>query len=76
MGKLQVISETVNQTEVYPYDYLANFVSELEDFQQAVEEDHEPAATGVDGLRVVQVTWAAIESARTGRTIKLEPLDV
>ena len=71
MGKLQVISETVNQTEVYPYDYLANFVSELEDFQKAVEEDREPTATGMDGLRAVQVTSAVVESARTGRTIKL-----
>jgi len=76
MGKLQVISQNLNQTEVYPYDYLANFISELEDFQKAVEEDREPTASGMDGLRVVQVTCAVIESARTGRTIKLEPLDV
>ena len=74
LGKVQVMSETFNRTEVYPYSYLANFISELEDFRRAIEADREPAATGVDGLRVTQVTDAAIESARTGRTVKLQPL--
>ncbi len=31
---------------------------------------------GLDGLRVVQVTLAMIESARDGRTVKIEPLTV
>ena len=76
LGKVQVVSETFNHTEVYPYSYLANFISELEDFHQAIEEDREPVATGVDGLRVTQVTDAVIESARTGRAVKLEPLSI
>ena len=74
MGRVQVASESVNQTEVYPYDYLANFIAELEDFHQAIEEDRRPAATGLDGLHVAQVTSAMVDSARTKRTIKLEPL--
>ena len=75
-GRVEVVSETVNRTEVYPYNYLANFISELEDFHRAVEEDREPAATGLDGLRVTQVTSAVVESARTGRAIKLDPLEI
>ena len=76
LGRVQVVSETVNQTEVYPYNYLANFVAELEDFDQAVQHDREPAATGVDGLRVTQVTAAMIESARTARAVRLEALSI
>ena len=76
MGSVEVTSVSVNQKQVYPYDYLANFVDEIEDFQRAVEGDREPAATGIDGLRVTQVTSAVIESARTGRAVKVEPLSV
>ena len=49
---------------------------ELADFHRAIREDRAPAATGLDGLRVVQVTLAMIASARDGRTIKIEPLTV
>ncbi|MCH7606148.1 MAG: Gfo/Idh/MocA family oxidoreductase [Chloroflexi bacterium] len=75
-GRVEVVSETVNRTEVYPREYLGNFVAELEDFHQAIEQDREPAATGMDGLSVVQITLAMVRSARDGRTIKLEPVQV
>ena len=54
----------------------ADFIDELADFHCAIREDRAPAATGLDGLRVVQVTLAMIESARDGRTVKIEPLTV
>ena len=72
-GRIDVASETVNRTEVYGGNYLGNFIAELEDFHQAIEQDREPVATGLDGLRVVEVTLAMIESARTGRTVKIDP---
>ena len=75
-GEIEVISDTVNRTESYPENYLANFIAQTEDFQKSVAEDRDPAATGVDGLRVVEVTLAAIESARTGKTIKIEPVEI
>ena len=75
-GKVDVVSETVNQSSEYPGSYLGNFISQIEDFQRAVEEDRDPAATGVDGLRVVEATLAMIESARTGRTVKVEQTPV
>ncbi len=40
------------------------------------QEDRDPAASGIDGLKVVQVTVGMVESASTGRTVKLEPLPV
>ncbi len=75
-GEVEIVSETVNRTEAYPNNLLANFIDLLGDFQQAVEKDREPAATGVDGAHVVQVTLAMIESARTGRSVRLEPLKI
>ena len=71
-----MVSETVHKAEVYPLTPLANFIDELADFHRAIREDRAPAATGLDGLRVVQVTQAMIESARDGRTVKIEPLTV
>jgi 1,5-anhydro-D-fructose reductase (1,5-anhydro-D-mannitol-forming) len=70
-GSVDVVSETVNRSQEYADEYLGNFISELQDFHQAVEEDREPAASGVDGLRMVEVTLAMIESASTGRTVKV-----
>lgn len=75
-GDIEVISDTVNRTESYPENYLANFIAQTEDFQQAVAEDRDPAATGVDGLRSVEITLAAIESARTGRVVKISPTEI
>lgn len=71
-----MVSETVHKTEVYPLTPLANFIDELGDFHHAMREDCEPAATGLDGLRVVQVRLAMIALARDGRTVTIEPLTV
>jgi len=72
MGEVEVVSETVNQSESWEYDFLANFIAELEDYHSALKEDREPAATGVDGLRSTEVNSAVIESAKTGRAIEIE----
>jgi 1,5-anhydro-D-fructose reductase (1,5-anhydro-D-mannitol-forming) len=68
-GRFETVSETVNETSEYPEELLPNYVAEIEDFQQAVAARREPAATGVDGLRVVETTVAMIESARSGRSV-------
>ena len=72
-GALEVVSETINKSATVPADHLANYVDELQDFQQAVRENREPAATGLDGLRVVQTTLAMITSATEKRTVKVPP---
>ena len=71
-GQTEVVSATVNLSESFETDFLANFVDELEDFALAVEEDREPRATGADGLSATLVTAAAVESARTGRAVKVD----
>ena len=75
-GGLEVSSETVNTTQTYEPDPLALFTWQTEAFNRAIQRDEEPVASGVDGLKVVQVTVAMIESASTGKTMKLEPLPV
>jgi 1,5-anhydro-D-fructose reductase (1,5-anhydro-D-mannitol-forming) len=75
-GTFEVMSETVKTTDTYPHQPLANFIDELDDFHRAIRENREPAASGLDGLRVVQVALAMIASAREQRTIRIEPLTV
>ena len=75
-GSLEVISETVQTNSSVSPDGLANYIAELEDFHTALTESREPAATGLDGLRVVQVTEAMKTAARDGRAVQIEPLTV
>jgi hypothetical protein len=63
-GRFEITSHTVNETADYPEALLPNYVAEIEDFQR-VATDGQPAATGLGGLRGVEVTLAVIESART-----------
>jgi len=75
-GALEVVSETGNTTVAYSEDPLALYTRQVEAFNQAIQHDEEPSASGRDGLHVVQVTRAMIESASTGRTVKIAPLSV
>jgi len=72
-GELRVSSETVNTTVAYEPDFVYVVTKYIEYFQRAIAEDREPAASGSHGLKLVQLTEAMVESAKTGRTIKLEP---
>ena len=70
-GSFEVMSETVNRTETYAPEPLANYIDEIAEFQAAIEQGREAAASGTDGLRVVEVTSAMIEAATTKRTVSL-----
>lgn len=72
LGSAEVVSATENGSESWEYDYLANFVAELEDFRDALEHGRAPAATGDDGFQAACVTAAAIESAKTGKLVRLQ----
>ena len=75
-GKLDVVSETVNLSESYDRDLLTLYKLQTEAFNRAVQHDEEFHASGEDGLSVVQVTRAIIESASTGRAVKIEPVRI
>ena len=51
------------------------YVRALRRFTEAVREGTAPAASGEDGIWSVAVAVAALESASTGRTIGLDPLE-
>jgi UDP-N-acetylglucosamine 3-dehydrogenase len=48
---------------------------ELQHLVDAVINDTEPTITGVDGLRALQICEAALESAKTGKTVEIQELD-
>ncbi|MBM12564.1 MAG: hypothetical protein CL759_10855 [Chloroflexi bacterium] len=73
-GALEVTSETVNSEVTYEPDPLALAKWQIEGFNQAGTKDVEPRASGLDGLRSVQITEAMIESAKTKRTVRVEPI--
>jgi 1,5-anhydro-D-fructose reductase (1,5-anhydro-D-mannitol-forming) len=75
-GSLEVVSDTVNTTVSYQQDALALYTRQVEAFNAAIQHDAEPIASGLDGLRVVQATVAMVESASTGRAVKIAPLSV
>jgi predicted dehydrogenase len=75
-GSLEVTSETVNTSASYEPDPLALAKWQIEGFNKAISRDEEPKASGMDGLHSVQVTEAMIESAKTGRTVSVEPVNV
>ena len=75
-GKLEVVSESVNMSESYDSDLLTLYQLQTEAFNRAVQGGEEFHASGEDGLSVVQVTRAIIESASTGCAVKIEPAEL
>jgi predicted dehydrogenase len=71
-----VTSESTNLSESYEQDLLVLYRLQAEAFHRAIQRGEEFHASGEDGLRVVQVTSAVIESACSGRAVKIEPIRV
>ena len=75
-GKMTVSSEIVNTDFSYPSDALILIQRQIEGFNWAIQNGHEPAANGMDGLKAVQVIEAMIESAVTKKTVQLQSLQI
>lgn len=73
---MEVSSERVNASTSYQRDGLVLIQRQIEAFSQAIQMGEEPSASGMDGLKAVQVIEAMIQSAATGATVKLEPIAV
>ena len=71
-GSLEVDTETEQLTESYDGGLQELYKLQIEAFSRAVESGQEFRASGRDGLRVVEVTSAIIESAATGRAVRVE----
>jgi 1,5-anhydro-D-fructose reductase (1,5-anhydro-D-mannitol-forming) len=75
-GRLEVVSESVNMSESYERNQLTLYKLQTEAFNRAIERDEQFHASGVEGLFVVQVTSAIVESASAGRTVNIEPIQL
>lgn len=75
-GEIEVVSETVNISESYKRDLLALYRNEIEAFNRAIVNNEIFHASGEDGLHSVQVIRGIIESASSGRTVKIETVDI
>src|SRR6266516_1577624 len=67
-GELRV--KIGDQETVTPVSSRDAYAREIAAFNRAVLEDREPDASGLDGLRSVQLTEAILKSARDGTRIK------
>ncbi len=70
-GALEVVTAAGAATETFEAEDPARalYVGLVEDFARAVLEGGEPAATGEDGLKNIEITLAVFESNRTGRAV-------
>ncbi len=70
-GELRVLTE--RGETVTPYSNKDAYLRVVADFDDAVRHEREPHATGLDGLRNVQLTDAIARSAREGVLVELRP---
>ncbi|MBI2911589.1 MAG: Gfo/Idh/MocA family oxidoreductase [Chloroflexi bacterium] len=68
-GELAVA--TPEGREAVPLPPSQHYVDEIQDFNRAVLDGREPAATGLDGLRMVEVSLALFEAARSERAVRV-----
>lgn len=69
-GELRVITDQDEPEEVRRYATHDAFVRVVADMDEAVMSGREPLASGLDGLRSVELTEAIAESARQGRLVR------
>ena len=70
-GVLSVRTDALTLNDAYGPDPIALYTRQVEAFDASLEGGSAPLATGLDGLRVVEITLAMVESARTGRRVDL-----
>ena len=73
-GTLEVVSESVNITVPYDRNLMTLYKLQTEAFNRAVQSGETFSASDIDGLRSVQVASAIMESAASGRSVKIDPI--
>lgn len=68
-----VVLRNARGEEELSFDREDLYVRSVRTFHAAIRGEREPAATGEDGVWSLACAEAALESARTGRTVKIEP---
>ncbi|MBI2832747.1 MAG: Gfo/Idh/MocA family oxidoreductase [Chloroflexi bacterium] len=72
-GKLLVLSDASTSGMEVATSEIGNFIAEIEAFNRCIEEDREPNASGADGLEMVRLTNAILESSKQGKAVRLRP---
>lgn len=71
-GELTVETDLLSERETYdPPDAIGLYTRQVGAFAEAVVSGQPSLADGVDGLRLVEITLAMVESASTGRRVAL-----
>jgi len=70
-GTLDIDTQALTVCEAFETDPIALYTWQVDAFNNAVEHDLDPPASGMDGLRAAQVTLAMVESAKTGRRVNI-----
>ncbi|MCY4583871.1 MAG: hypothetical protein OXE50_13920 [Chloroflexi bacterium] len=70
-GAIAVRTNAITEDETYPEHPFALYTKQVQAFDAAVEGNGDPLAAGLDGLRVVEITLAMVESARTSARVSL-----
>jgi len=72
-GKLEVQSESVNKNMDFgSNDSISLYVDQIEAFSKSIQGEGLPLATGQDGLQLIKVVNAMIESQRSGSKVFLD----
>jgi len=73
-GELLVDGDSLNLTMTFPMDNPLTYrmTRIIEDFNKWIEEGIEPQITGYNGLQMVKIANAILESSRQGRAVKIE----
>jgi predicted dehydrogenase len=72
-GEILVEGDGINIRTSFPVDnpITGNFVRLIEAFNRSIEEDREPDIPAQNGLQMVRITNAILESSKQGRAMKL-----
>jgi len=73
LGQLLVNGDSVNVTMTFPIDNPSTFrmVQVIEDFNNWVEGGTEPLISGYNGLQMVRISNAILESSRKGKAVRI-----
>ncbi len=73
VGEIRVDSDGLISRSEFPVadSICGSYIRGVEAFNAAIEQDTEPDASGLDGLEMVRVAQAVLESSRTGRAVRI-----
>ncbi|MFC2007838.1 Gfo/Idh/MocA family protein [Chloroflexota bacterium] len=74
LGEFQVDGDAINVRAEFPTDDYRPYtmIREVDAFNKWIEDDTEPSVTSHNGLQMVRISNAILESSRQGKAVKIE----